>query len=232
MEMALKILKKTFSTLLVAALLLMGYLTYNSFTEFQMVEEMVHPFGLNPPENPQYDHLIRLGDNQYSFFCSGAVISKDFALTAAHCVVNAIGLLDTKTLHIYSKDNHFTGYATTVTVDKSRDLALLKGDFSKHTSIKVDWQGVTQTYMKDLSIYSCGFPSGENLYCSKLDYDGNMFFQMSFKNGQLYRGQSGGPVVVYTDFNTPLLIGVNSAVSFNSILVAPVVGMRSILWGR
>jgi V8-like Glu-specific endopeptidase len=210
----------------------MGYFTYNSATEFQMVDDVIHPFGLYAPENPVFDYLIRLGDDQYSFFCSGVVISKDFALTAAHCVVNSIGLLDTKTLHIYNKDNNFSGFATTVSLDKSRDIALLKGNFSKHAPIKVDWQGATQTDMKSLSVYSCGFPSGENLYCSKLDYNGNMFFQMSFKNGQLYRGQSGGPVIAYTDFNTPVLIGVNSAVSFNSLLVAPVVGMRSILWGR
>jgi V8-like Glu-specific endopeptidase len=210
----------------------MGYFTYNSATEFQMVDDVIHPFGLYAPENPVFDYLIRLGDDQYSFFCSGVVISKDFALTAAHCVVNSIGLLDTKTLHIYNKDNNFSGFATTVSLDKSRDIALLKGNFSKHAPIKVDWQGATQTDMKSLSVYSCGFPSGENLYCSKLDYNGNMFFQMSFKNGQLYRGQSGGPVIAYADFNTPVLIGVNSAVSFNSLLVAPVVGMRSILWGR
>lgn len=232
MEMILKILKKSFSVLLVTLLLLSAYFTYNSYTEFQIVEEPLHPFILTPSDYPSHNYLIRLGDNQYSFFCSGAVISRDYALTAAHCVVDRFGLIDTKTLHIYSEDNHFTGYATAVSLDKSRDLALIRGDFSKHSSIRVDWQGSLQTYLTETSIYSCGFPSGETNYCSKLDYSGNMFFQMSFKNGQLYRGQSGGPVVVYRDFDTPVLIGVNSAVSFNSLLVAPVVGMRTLLWGR
>lgn len=209
----------------------LAYTLYDGYTKVQIVDDHVSPQYIDVAEG-QADAMIRLGDNQYSFFCSGVVIGKDFALTAAHCVTDMFGLIEDKRIMVSDSQGNMLTEARAVSVEKYRDIALLKGDFSMFQSILVDWTGARYDMLREGPANACGYPSGESALCSEIFYEGNMYFQMAFSGGQLYKGQSGGPVVVYyPPLKRLILIGVNSAVSEDNVIVAPVVGVRSILWG-
>lgn len=197
----------------------------------QRTEMFVSP-GVLRASKGQLSPIIRLGTSAYSFVCSGVVISKDFALTAAHCVVDSLGQLDPAELYISDVVGNFvTKSANPVAVEKLRDIALIKGDFSQFSTYSVDWEGSLFTEMQTQGgVTSCGFPSGESVTCQFLYYKGNYFFQLAFTGGPIFKGQSGGPVLFKKD-DKWVVIGVNSGVLLNSVIIAPVVGARTLLWG-
>lgn len=228
----MKLLIRTIGLASVIALIVSAYSLYISIVSTQVVGEHISPQYIEQSEGTS-PYVIRLGDRDNPFFCSGVVIGKEFALTAAHCVVDSLSFIQDKEILISDVDGNLLAKAKPVAVQLDRDLALLKGDFSAFKSILVDWGGFRIAEAANDGVISCGFPSGEDMLCSKLFYAGNTFFQMKFVGGQLYPGQSGGPVVVfYPPLNGYILIGVNSAVSNDGLIVGPVTGARSLLWGR
>jgi V8-like Glu-specific endopeptidase len=226
------ILRSVIVGVLASVIVVCGFSLYQSLISNQIEGGQIKPYTLYPSKGSR-GHLVRIGNREYSFFCSGVVISKDFILTAAHCVTHDyIGLIKNEQLVISDEwGGVVTPNAKTVSVELNRDIALIKGDFSEFESVAVDWYGEQQLNLRNTTVFACGFPSGELGYCSELYYEGNSFFQMKFSNGQLYKGQSGGPVFILNEMDKPVLIGINSAVEESFIIVAPVVGARSLLWG-
>lgn len=162
-----------------------------------------------------HEPIIRLDTG--GSFCTGVVIDNNYALTAAHCV----NIDDT--IHVYDRYNVDTMViAHTAALDTLRDIALVIGDFRAFKPVTVDFSGLEVS--TGMIATSCGFPAGQlTLYCIDLVHVGNRYFQYRMTGLPLFQGCSGGPV-----FNrlTGHLIGINSAVDHNSIIISPLVGFK------
>lgn len=163
-----------------------------------------------------------------SFICSGVVISETAVLTAAHCVVGISKSEPDNGLVVSDIFEQFFVPVVVAYYDKLRDVAIIYGNFSFFQTAKVDWSGEFQTILDDKEILACGFPGGDNLYCSKIKYVTNFYFKMLFTAGQIYKGMSGGPVLLKIDEEKDeyVVIGVNSAVYLTYTIIGPIVGVR------
>ncbi len=164
--------------------------------------------------------IVKLYDKYTGhFFCSGSVISKNYILTAAHCVFDRdpaeydieVRSIDGVPVKIYARAIRAQGQA---------DLAILTGNFSKFNQRYVETNPayVVGSY-KQHHLVACGFPYGGQIYCNEMFYIDPYSFFMSAK-GSLYPGMSGGPVV---DIETGAIVGVNSAAGPGFVLLAPTI---------
>jgi S1-C subfamily serine protease len=168
----------------------------------------------------QYASTVRLISKDGYFFCSGSVIDGNYVLTAAHCVTN-FGKMSKDPIIL----EDINGVETDVIVvpaaiDQLRDVAFLSGDLSNFKTAPVDFHGDDVT--NGMMMRTCGFPSGEKLWCTDLKHVGNYYFQYRTHGGPIFKGQSGGPVI---NIQTGRIIGVNSAVSADSVIISPLVGV-------
>jgi hypothetical protein len=150
-------------------------------------------------------------------FCSGVVVSSKYILTAAHCVEEL-----KQPLSIEDTSLHYLGIARVVGISDKYDSALLLADL-KHLirPAKVDFTGEFSKSMT-VPIITCGWPETQkHLLCTPGMLTGTLFFKRTGK-GLLYQGMSGGPT--YHALNR-VVVGLNSAVTVNSIVVAPIVGL-------
>jgi S1-C subfamily serine protease len=183
-------------------------------------------------EAGEYEGLIRLHDKDGRFFCSGAIISNDYLLTAAHCVVTSRYSISKEDIQVKDRDQKFTTKANAVGVDIRADYALLRGDFSKFKKFKVllhPHQIISTALNANMlaamgaPIATCGFPLGSKTeMCLALP---NMFqfdFKLASQNVPMYPGMSGGPV-----FNsaTGEIIAVNTAVSETISIFSPIIAI-------
>jgi V8-like Glu-specific endopeptidase len=155
------------------------------------------------------------------FFCTGFVIDGNYALTAAHCVVNEFGYIRNEDITIYSSMMENTGVTgRTVAIEQYRDVALIKGNFINFEAQKVDFYG--RYVSRGVKMLSCGYPSGMfPKFCAELHHTGNRDFQYRTNGGPIFKGMSGGPVI---NIESDYAIGVNSAVDENSVIIGPLVG--------
>ncbi len=181
------------------------------------------PIKFNEPSaEQQLPSLIRLHDLKTGrFFCSGTVISANYAVTAAHCLEGrsrrkpSIAIKD-----INNNDTPITAIAGYY--EGRSDLGLLIGDFSKFQTFQatVDTQTIV-SILEDSSriIVSCGFPYGGAAFCHAI---ANVApFDSGFIGiGYMYPGMSGGPVM---DYATRTLVGVNTGTMDQVVYISPVV---------
>ncbi len=169
----------------------------------------------------KYDSIIRLVSPDGYFYCTGFVVDNNYAITAAHCVLNDMGIMNTDDVLIHNSHSFFTGViAKPVAVEKYRDVAFLKGDFSEFSQQATDFNG--KSIKTGMKLKSCGYPSGQyDMFCVDLIQNGNRYFQYRATGAPIFKGMSGGPV--YNEEG--VAVGVNSAVDEDTIIISPLTGV-------
>lgn len=168
----------------------------------------------------KHSAIIRLHDSSGRFFCSGFVVSDDYAITAGHCVEGQIyGLVDE--VKIFNEAMQDTGVvASGAAANRRGDTGMLKGnfkDFDKFLLI-TDAQKL-YTIMGHATVgYSMGYPYGGAIFMSAVKPLGSENFHIAGE-AMLYPGMSGGPLV--TEDGT--VVGINSYVNGNHCAFASLI---------
>ena len=161
--------------------------------------------------------IVRLYMNG-SFVCTGFVASRQFVMTAAHCLEDL-----NQEVVVYSNDEKFATIGRVVGISEHMDQGLIEAQiFDNIKPIKVDFTGeVSSIYAID--IQTCGFPGGQSQeLCTAGKLTGIHFF-LRLGVGTLYKGMSGGPVYAKNAKGERVVVGMNSAVLQDYIMVAPAV---------
>lgn len=188
-----------------------------------------------------YSALVRLLDAKGGFFCSGTVISDDYVLTAAHCLMDHEGLfpgmVSTKifveSLPAASATSLALGLppvstkveARAAALNQRADYALIRGDFHAFTHQPINFDPGTDIAAHTSILMVCGFPwgaakDGGMCYTERTHAD-SYGFKMVAK-GEMYPGMSGGPVV---DVLTGVVVAVNTGVEGEMIVLSPLIGL-------
>lgn len=169
------------------------------------------------PEVSLFSPVLRVTiklNNTNRTMCSAFIISQSIAMTSAHCIIsNMIQSLSNQ------NKTHFQGLQV-VSKDIDRDIAILKGDFSKYKSFKLllgksGFEEFNKTYT------TCGYPYGGKLICNKTMILSNQITEIR-GTGIIMPGMSGGPVF---DTETMEVYCVNKAVFQGFSSCAPLVNI-------
>lgn len=178
-----------------------------------------------------YSPLVRLEKKRKSkkddFFCSAVIISDDYAVTAAHCLMNdstfSPGLISEpfNVRSIANEDGSESVVAAKAAALNNRaDYGLITGDFKKFTKLLLMNSPMSIAQLSP-ALYTCGFPWGASDVCYLTQPVGTYFGLLEMR-GILFPGMSGGPVL---DATADGVFAVNSAVGDGYIIVAPLVGL-------
>jgi hypothetical protein len=202
----------------------------DSFTQEHLIyrNEPLPPFQMHQDyKQTPYAPVVRLSDVNDRFFCSGSVISNDYVVTAAHCVMdthNFVPGLHKGVIRVTSLPG-----ANGLTIERDglagaantrADYALIKGDFSDFTKIPMTAAPMDLMRIQG-PILTCGFPWSAELACYPAG-NGFLFYDMIGLQGRLFPGMSGGPVI---DLSGLGQFAVNSGVINGAIIVAPLTGL-------
>ncbi len=175
-----------------------------------------------PTSDPHSGSIVRLVKDGRTF-CSGVVVSPSVIITASHCVLveTPFGpMLSTDSIEIRANDDQPTNvFGTPYGVRIQLDQVLLEGDFHEFKMRKytTDLKELDSYRHKEQTMWSCGYPMGGPLFCSKMVYQDVLQFMWA-TNGLLIPGMSGGPVIL--DDGT--VVAINVAVEGNQSLLSPI----------
>ncbi len=172
-------------------------------------------------------HVEIEDNNPTGFQCSATVISNDYVLTAAHCLVDKHGKM-MKSIKIKSMNADENGLTSTqdgtpVGINQRADYGLIKGNFSLFTKTHID---TTMTTIMNGTgeVRSCGFPWGGGFSCFPVQKISPCHSSLCVEGGILFPGMSGGPVVMLTEIG-PVLFGVNYGTYDKATVISPLVGL-------
>lgn len=175
-----------------------------------------------------YRQMVRLEDRNGQFFCSGTVISDDYVLTAAHCLMNdgdIIPSMKKDNINIVSMPNSY-GVVNTVVghaaaLNTRADYALIQGNFKDFTKAKILYRSNTPNILVG-PIITCGFPWGSTGICYRLGNQLSTYYERFAAQGIMYPGMSGGPTV---DVTLEAVFAVNTAVENGGVIISPIIGL-------
>lgn len=168
--------------------------------------------------------VVRMVTADGRTYCSAVVVGRSIALTAAHCVDDAVDV------RIMLQSGEVID-AKVVKVDQRMDRAVIIGSFD---SIRRAAKAVTEPAKVTAAMTShkrrlvaCGYPHGARLYCSPFKPAGKeTFYFKGVATG--IPGMSGGPVM---DADTGEVFAVNSYISeAGELCVAPLHEALAGIW--
>lgn len=200
------------------------------YSNTETLENALPAFDPTAVNQGQLPAIVRLEiDGKYT--CTAFVISNDYAITAAHCVVTAYRKLITTEVDIVSEGRKLSLKANTVGSYAAGDLALLKGNFKEFKKLKIN-AGFNSAIIaldssqKMIPLFSCGYPRGVADVICYSQVRCSPYFDIIACQGLLYRGMSGGPAMAYNPESQELVaFGLNSAMTPDSTLLAPLIGL-------
>jgi S1-C subfamily serine protease len=162
--------------------------------------------------------ILHLHNKDGFFFCTAFVIDDNYAVTAAHCLVDEVG----NSIRVHTSSDAFTGLLATVAgYDQRSDQGLLLGDFKAFNKVRMETETAEAAYATVL--LTCGFPHAQkSVLCTPFEVIGAEDFMVAGKHAAMYPGMSGGPVV---NLETGHIVAINSAVEGDHALVAPTIGL-------
>lgn len=218
-------------------LLLHSFLSYDTpYLIGAVQKEELQPDNLlknlnNPSKKLPFLRIMDDENKEYTM-CSGFVVSKSIAVTAAHCLSfskSDFFSLERKPRPVYFSSDDFSvsGVADVISFSLSNDIAFIKGDFSSFNSLRLDLYG---EYFPNfpltnsaITVRSCGYPFGGVLKCIYSYYSGPVANKMSMYGSSIFKGMSGGPIMIVMSSNDPLdvsrdlVIAVNASISISNI---------------
>lgn len=174
-------------------------------------------------EYPQasFGAMVRLEvDGQ--FLCSGTVISDDYVLTAAHCLMRS-GFnpgLRTEKITIRAEGQLIPNIGYAAALNQRADYGLIRGNFVLNNKARLSYKPRTILDVGPV-VMSCGFPWGAEDTCYRA-YNLQPFYATIAAVGVMFPGMSGGPVI---DVLSGRIFAVNSGLTPNAVIFAPLVGL-------
>lgn len=191
-------------------------LVIGSYLAFKPRPVKLTPLDFGQDGKPKYSSMIRISSDKG--ICSAFVVSKNYALTAAHCVAGQLG----EKFKVHAQNIVGEGAAVRAgTAIAARavwyggiDLGLLKGEFNDFNYAPIDREEVRMAPL----FVSCGFGGGSLFgMCRPILLPQGAGFIMAAA-GNLLPGMSGGPVI--NPF-TGHVVGINSAQLDNVAFFTP-----------
>lgn len=162
--------------------------------------------------------IVRL-ESRYGTFCTGSVVSDELIITAYHCIDTFLAYRQP----VFITDENKTVLVQTsiVKINKSLDLAVLKGDFRLFDKLKL--KKVQDGIFDSKKTYvNYGYAYGGQLLSYNFKPIGKYYFSVKGE-GHVFHCMSGGPVI---DIETNELVGVNYVGHQEGyVLVNPIVNL-------
>jgi hypothetical protein len=179
----------------------------------------------------KYDFLVQLVTrDKHKGFCSAFVVSDDYAITAAHCLVNEEQKIDydkefmVRTIKVVDKDTAEEQMLMTpgevVGVAIRQDYAIIKGDFRTISKAQVDLTPIVTRNIFNrevlpgvvIPLFAIGFANGIYDAVALSQSACGPVYDFIMCSGLMYHGMSGGALV---DPANGIVYGVNHAIGPN-----------------
>lgn len=216
----------------VVALLLVQAVSYSAVVAYDNLKQERNTYTIKdlPDYNVNQDFtdkgpspVVELKNAEGQTFCSGTVISDDYVLTAAHCLMDHDSLIpgiNKNTITIRDSRELAISSGVAAGLNQRSDVGLVKGDFRAFTKAKIMIRAYQLPQFTGPTL-SCGFPRGETLSCFPVG-PLSLYYDATSAPGIMFFGMSGGPVI---DVPTMTVIAVNTAVANGVGIYSPIVGL-------
>lgn len=181
---------------------------------FHSPKPKLSPIDYSVKGKPLYSAMIRISTK--NGICTATVISRNYAITAGHCVVGQIG--DKYNVGSVSGNTYKPKTVKAIAVRGFMyggiDAGLLKGDFSDFSYAPIENGDLNYTH----PLVSCGHAAGSPTPMCRPLIPAQPYGFIAVGMGNLIPGMSGGPVI---DVITGRVVGINSAQDGNAAFFTP-----------